>query len=510
MKKYNLTVLFALFLFSAKAQTYNDKVTIKQDQFGYPGLDIKSYQGVIEGHPAINMYNYGGSSTSKSPTPGGKIIGALIYSGYSGTQDVQAGRISVESEADFSVGNYPTKMHFQLGGTGPCCGLKRMTIDGQTGNIGIGTLTPFQKLSLLDGQLFLGHSEINQIESGRIRFSEYQNTFQGAFIHYNGNTNIFNIGVHEISGTNLANDHNAISIRRNNGNVGIGNTNPSSLLHIKKGNSGAPVHEFSVLNVEHSSDAMVAILTPANKTGYFGFAAPGDDYVAGMQYEHVNHRLVFRSNNNTQDLTINGDGNVGIGTLNPFQKLSILNGQLFLGHSETNQIESGRIRFSEYQNSFQGAFIHYNGNTNIFNIGVHEISGTELANDHNALSIKRNNGNVGIGTDDPGAWKLAVNGKIRAKEIKVETNWSDFVFEENYNLPSLREVEEHIAEKGHLRDIPSAKDVKENGIQLGEMDSKLLQKIEELTLYLIEQNKKLESQNEMILELQKEVVSLKD
>ncbi len=114
------------------------------------------------------------------------------------------------------------------------------------------------------------------------------------------------------------------------------------------------------------------------------------------------------------------------------------------------------------------------------------------------------NGNVGIGTINPGSWKLAVNGQIRAKEIKVETEWSDFVFEKDYNLPSLKEVEIHIKEKGHLKDIPSAKEVTKNGIFLGEMDAKLLQKIEELTLYTIAQEKKirkLEKENQEIKSL---------
>tara|TARA_R110000796_G_scaffold250650_2_gene380107 strand:+ start:4294 stop:4599 length:306 start_codon:yes stop_codon:yes gene_type:complete len=85
---------------------------------------------------------------------------------------------------------------------------------------------------------------------------------------------------------------------------------------------------------------------------------------------------------------------------------------------------------------------------------------------------------------------LAVEGSIGAREIKVEVSaWSDFVFEKNYDLPTLKEVEQHINKKGHLKDIPSAQEVKENGIQLGEMNAKLLQKIEELTLYVIQLNK---------------------
>lgn len=113
------------------------------------------------------------------------------------------------------------------------------------------------------------------------------------------------------------------------------------------------------------------------------------------------------------------------------------------------------------------------------------------------------NGNLGIGTTTPKE-RLSVNGKIRAHEIKVETaNWPDYVFAKDYKLPSLQETEKHINEKGHLPGIPSAQAVKTNGIDLGEMNAKLLQKIEELTLHVIEQNKQLQLQNRRINELEK-------
>ena len=120
-------------------------------------------------------------------------------------------------------------------------------------------------------------------------------------------------------------------------------------------------------------------------------------------------------------------------------------------------------------------------------------------------------GDVGIGTTNTDGWKLAVSGKVRAKEINVETEWSDFVFENDYKLPTLQEVENHIKEKGHLQDIPSAKEVAENGIYLGEMDSKLLQKIEELTLYAIAQDKKikeLQLLNKKLIDLQSRLEKL--
>ncbi|UGU17922.1 hypothetical protein LS482_08580 [Sinomicrobium kalidii] len=120
------------------------------------------------------------------------------------------------------------------------------------------------------------------------------------------------------------------------------------------------------------------------------------------------------------------------------------------------------------------------------------------------------NGNAGIGTTSPDA-KLAVNGVVHSKEVKVDLNgWSDFVFKEDYNLPTLEEVEQHIQEKGYLKDIPSAKEVKENGIFLGDMDAKLLQKIEELTLYTIQQQKMIKTQGQMIRELKNEIQQLKN
>jgi hypothetical protein len=110
--------------------------------------------------------------------------------------------------------------------------------------------------------------------------------------------------------------------------------------------------------------------------------------------------------------------------------------------------------------------------------------------------------NLGIGTsnfiDGTDTFRLSVKGAIRADRVKVYTTWADFVFEKNYKLPTLEEVEKHITEKGHLKDIPSAKEVEEKGIELGEMNKLLLQKVEELTLYMIEMNKEMQQLKEQI------------
>ncbi len=101
-------------------------------------------------------------------------------------------------------------------------------------------------------------------------------------------------------------------------------------------------------------------------------------------------------------------------------------------------------------------------------------------------------GSMGIGTTVNSNFRLSVNGIIRTHNLYVQSGWSDFVFKPDYLLPTLRETEQHIIEKGHLKDIPSAAQVQENGIGLAEINMRLLQKIEELTLYLIEAQKRLE------------------
>lgn len=104
-----------------------------------------------------------------------------------------------------------------------------------------------------------------------------------------------------------------------------------------------------------------------------------------------------------------------------------------------------------------------------------------------------NNGYVGIGTTNP-TEALTVAGKIGAREIKVSTSaGADFVFEPDYQLPELAELEKFVKANKHLPEIPTAKQMVENGVNLGEMNIKLLQKVEELTLHMIEKDKKIDA-----------------
>lgn len=141
------------------------------------------------------------------------------------------------------------------------------------------------------------------------------------------------------------------------------------------------------------------------------------------------------------------------------------------------------------------AFVHDGGNVLTLNYGGDFTGGTRIGNDvffKDGGNSFIYSGNFGIGTATP-TERLSVNGKIRAREIKVETtNWPDYVFDEGYQPLSLREIERFIKINKHLPEVPTATEVSENGVALGEMNKILLKKVEELTLHLIEKEKAIE------------------
>ncbi|UGU18136.1 hypothetical protein LS482_09675 [Sinomicrobium kalidii] len=113
-------------------------------------------------------------------------------------------------------------------------------------------------------------------------------------------------------------------------------------------------------------------------------------------------------------------------------------------------------------------------------------------------------GNLCIGTEDHKGYQLAVAGDMVSESVtvKLKNNWPDYVFEEDYKLQPLEELEHYIRSNRKLPEIPSAEEVEEKGVDLGEINRRLLEKIEELTLYVIDQNKS-------IKQLQEEVKILK-
>ena len=283
------------------------------------------------------------------------------------------------------------------------------------------------------------------------------------------------------------------------GKTGIGTDRPETKLHVK-GNS----------QIEHSNGRSIRF------DGYEGITTHGPSHWLHLN-RYSNDNVSIGNNSKANVFLAYGGGNVGIGTISPSAKLDV-NGSIKFDHlaSGHTNIQIGhdvndRIFADNSSNK------HYGGGM-FFRV----TPDPSLNIQHNYIDVMMltDNGKVGIGTKTMGNHKLAVEGSIGAREIKVESSgWSDFVFEKDYNLPTLFDVENHIKEKGHLKDIPSAKEVEQNGFFLGQMDAKLLQKIEELTLYTIEQEKKIEAlekekaenkkQNSKIEKQQNEIDELK-
>ncbi len=178
-------------------------------------------------------------------------------------------------------------------------------------------------------------------------------------------------------------------------------------------------------------------------------------------------------------LTVLNNGSVGVGTENPQGKLNIDGVEALIIENNSSPV---------WENTIAKLGI----STNLGPQGLRfEMSGDNGTSFVDALHLARN-GNVGIGTTDPKGYKLAVRGNVICESIKVKlyASWPDFVFEEDYQRPSLEELARFVSVNKHLPDIPSAAAMNAaDGVDLGAMQVKLLQKIEELTLYLIELNK---------------------
>jgi hypothetical protein len=134
------------------------------------------------------------------------------------------------------------------------------------------------------------------------------------------------------------------------------------------------------------------------------------------------------------------------------------------------------------------------------------FSGMALGSENGEIMRLTTDGKVGIGTTNPGSFKLAVEGKIGAREIQVTlTNpFPDYVFGSSYKLRSLTSLEQYINKNKHLPGVPSAEEVAKNGgVELGQLNTKLLEKVEELTLYVIELKKENEQMKKEIEKLSK-------
>ncbi|KZS41506.1 hypothetical protein AWE51_21090 [Aquimarina aggregata] len=246
----------------------------------------------------------------------------------------------------------------------------------------------------------------------------------------------------------------------NQGNLGIGVTNPSQKLQVDALNSSIQVQ----LNRVGSGEGKVD----------FGADDKGLHYWVGG-YDGFGKEEFF----------IQTNGNIGIGTNSPSGKLQI----------ETDKWSNSLLTLKD---------THYSPNQ-IYNFQI-ESDGLKIKQDNiinyqfkSGGNFIVNNGRVGIGTTAPDA-KLSVKGKIHAEEVKIDLSVPapDYVFKKDYDLLTIAQVQQHIKEKGHLPNIPSAKVLETEGVDLGLMNMKLLEKIEELTLYTIQQQEEITELKTMV------------
>lgn len=301
---------------------------------------------------------------------------------------------------------------------------------------------------------------------------------------------------------------NAVFLATSSGNVGIGTTTTSQKLDVNG-------------NIQLRGGTRNLLFTG------------GDGYIRASD---SSKNLFFQTGGENTRLTILGEnGNVGIGTITPDEKLHVY-GKLKI---ENNSDSHKSIDIFCYGNStawitgWGKAFfndrvgigttepserlevignIQLKGNMTSINFkqGDATIKTTDLnkhiyfktGNQNTRMIIRGDTVAVGIGVIEiPVGYKLAVAGKIITEEVlvKLQSNWPDYVFQPDYHLRTLQEVEEHITTHGHLPEVPNAQTVEENGIGVGEMNAILLKKIEELTLYVIELKKENVELREMIL-----------
>lgn len=275
----------------------------------------------------------------------------------------------------------------------------------------------------------------------------------------------------------ICNNTNAQNIFPTSGNTGIGTLTPSQKLEVN-GNAIFDNQSSNHTHIKIGHDANDNIISDNSNEKHYG-----GGYFFRVHNETIPHKYI-------DALLIGENGNVGIGgksSNNKFEvygNTSIGGADLKLGMSDGQ--DQGKILD-------QRALVHGNNDE----LWVNYMSDFEGGTRIGKSAIIRNNGDT------------ALQGRLEVKEIKITTTpTADFVFEENYNLPKLEEVEKHIKTKKHLPEIASANQMQQEGVNIGEFQIKLLQKIEELTLYSIEQNKKIEKQSKKIEEQNKRIIDL--
>lgn len=305
-----------------------------------------------------------------------------------------------------------------------------------------------------------------------------------------------------------------------NGNVGIGTDAPGTLLEIKGGDetlggnlyftSGTQSIQFA--NPGASPQAMMNMF-PSGTTNparmVIAHSPSFQDW--GLRYADTSDQFDFVGSGATRMAINLANGRVGIGTSAPSTPLHVVGTETLAGNLKFTS-SSQSIQFATPTANPSPMMIMFaSGTTNTQRMvlahspsyptwGLRYADTTDqfdfVAGGTSRMAINLGNGNVGIGVESP-VYKLEVCGTIRAKEVRVETGWCDYVFENNYKLKSINELEQYINTNKHLPGIAPAAEVEKDGLKVGEMNKAMMEKIEELTLYVIQlskDNKKLQEQ----------------
>lgn len=334
---------------------------------------------------------------------------------------------------------------------------------------------------------------------------------------------------------------NVSNISYSAGNVGIGTTNPSSKLEvlgqtitgIKQNGTvndyeALSVYNTTASNIASGNGAIIQFYNNASNGNTNGgnviYGASVKSVSSNDQYGWESDLYLRTTKNNSyaSQTTLNalvikgGTGNIGIGTSSPNAKLTVkgsgAGGAGGLKVINTNEVYPTWGLVISQEDNLTGS-INSNGRDLQIQPGWDKtliLGSNEMQ--ANGGKVIFPGGNVGIGTATPDA-KLAVKGTIHTNEVKVDLNGAvapDYVFEKDYHLISLEETKAYIDANKHLPEVPSAKEMEKNGVQLGEMNLLLLKKVEELTLHLIEQQKTNQDQARKITELENKILKIMD
>ncbi len=251
-----------------------------------------------------------------------------------------------------------------------------------------------------------------------------------------------------------------------NGKLGIGTLSPFSQLSL-----GSDTYTDGSSNKIRLFDDYASITSESNNSYGLGFR----NWDGRLAYTAGNGGYHQFYTSNQARLTILSTGELGIGTITPQEKLHVNGNQLWTNGNRVVKMISSNTHVNSY-----------NLQSYLYPLYINELGNNTILNEQG--------GDVGIGTSETRGFKLAVNGPaiFTKAVVKLYVNWPDYVFNRNYRLKSLKEVEKFIKVHKHLPGVPTAKEVQQKGIDVGDNQAILLKKIEELTLYLIELNKRIE------------------